>query len=104
MVVHLRAVFYLQLQTPCAREVGGTEYRVFDLKCAGNYSSCWSKNATAIILPPFLPQCFHEKALFCSFPVQKALLIMGTEVRAWRCSAPSRQRNTKRLGSVDAEK
>ncbi|PNQ22882.1 hypothetical protein C2E26_14060 [Rhizobium sp. YIC5082] len=43
-----------------------------------DYSSGWSKNATAILVIAFVPQSFHEKALICSFPVQKHLVIMGT--------------------------
>jgi hypothetical protein len=50
----------------------------------GNYSSGWSKNATAILANAIPPQSIHENALICSFPVQKALFIMGTEAGAGR--------------------
>ncbi|KAA3503814.1 hypothetical protein DXM27_00355 [Rhizobium rhizogenes] len=62
----------------------------------GNYSSGWSKNATAILVTAIVPQSFHENALICSFPVHKALVIMGTEVCGRRCPAPACAAKTSR--------
>ncbi|MQB36248.1 hypothetical protein DXT97_05375 [Agrobacterium tumefaciens] len=63
---------------------GRTEDTACGLQRGCNYSSGWSKNATAILVIAFVPQSLHEKALICSFPVQNALFIMGTEVCAGR--------------------
>ncbi|TRA96708.1 hypothetical protein EXN23_00240 [Agrobacterium salinitolerans] len=57
---------------------GRTEDTACSLQRGSDYSSGWSKNATAILVIAFVPQSFHEKALICSFPVQKHLVIMGT--------------------------
>ncbi|QCL74738.1 hypothetical protein CFBP5877_08150 [Agrobacterium tumefaciens] len=57
---------------------GRTEDTACSLQRGCDYSSGWSKNATAILVVSFAPQSFHEKALICSFPVHKALVIMGT--------------------------
>ncbi|HBT68507.1 MAG TPA: hypothetical protein DEB63_10040 [Agrobacterium sp.] len=54
------------------------------LRRGSDYSSGWSKNATAILASAIWPRRHHENALICSFPVQKALVIMGTEACARR--------------------
>ncbi|HAU78365.1 hypothetical protein CFBP5875_08000 [Agrobacterium pusense] len=66
------------MRTPWAPRRGRTEDTACGLQRGCDYSSAWSKNATAILATFFVPQSLHEKALICSFPVQKALVIMGT--------------------------
>ncbi|QSZ58466.1 hypothetical protein BTN45_08355 [Rhizobium sp. ZX09] len=66
------------MRTSWAPRRGRTEDTACGLQRGCDYSSAWSKNATAILATFFVPQSLHEKALICSFPVQKALVIMGT--------------------------
>ncbi|RRN67411.1 hypothetical protein EIQ31_22955 [Agrobacterium deltaense] len=70
------------MRTPWAQ--GVADDTACGLQRGCDYSSGWSKNATAILVTAIVPQSFHENALICSFPVQKALSIMGTEVCARR--------------------
>ncbi|TGE86282.1 hypothetical protein C9418_23940 [Rhizobium sp. SEMIA 4032] len=70
------------MRTPWAQ--GAADDTACSLQRGCDYSSGWSKNATAILVTAIVPQSFHENALICSFPVQKALSIMGTEVCARR--------------------
>ncbi|TQN60048.1 hypothetical protein FLX27_19180 [Agrobacterium tumefaciens] len=63
---------------------GRTDYTGCGLQRGSDYSSGWSKNATAILVIAIPSPSYHENALICSFPVQKGLVIMGTEACARR--------------------